>query len=111
MERYSRFRCNWLNKTEIWARADSFSAENWPGRSLPVEHRKNSIAIDSSYIYWVETATTGSNSIKRIPLSGGEEEIIAVNQSNPNEISVDDKYVYWTNYHNTLGDSLRRISK
>ncbi len=75
------------------------------------EHRKNSMAIDDSYAYWVETATTGSNKVKRVPLAGGTVEVMAIDQGNPNEIGIDDTYIYWTNYNNPGGDVLRRARK
>lgn len=53
------------------------------------------IAIDSQYVYWAELKPDGN--IKRQPLAGGAETILASALPGPGFVAVDSTHVYWTN--------------
>lgn len=55
------------------------------------------IAMDSSYVYWLDG---GADTVNRIPKSGGASEVLVSGQDGPEMIAVDSAAIYWTNFGN-----------
>jgi hypothetical protein len=64
------------------------------------------IAIDSNYVYW--TLNT-SNKVRKVPLAGGPNTLVAEGQTRAFGITVDAQYVYWANA--SVPGSIARIQK
>ncbi len=71
------------------------------------DNNMTSVASDGEYAYFTEAGTKKSNprwpgerdkdgAVRRIRLSGGDVEAIALGQEWPGSLVVDDKYVFWT---------------
>jgi len=60
-------------------------------RSKPV-----SIAVDSTYVYWIDNGMTSDGSVNKVPIVGGAATPLATGQTNPWRLAVDANYVYWT---------------
>ena len=54
-----------------------------------------SIAVDATHVYW--THSGGNGAVRRVRISGGKPETLAINQDWPQELVVSDGCLYWTN--------------
>lgn len=57
------------------------------------------IAVDNSYVYWVET---NAGTINKVPINGGAVTTLATGLDDPQRIVVDTNRVYWTELANRI---------
>jgi sugar lactone lactonase YvrE len=67
------------------------------------------IAVDDDHVYWTnERSGTRLGEVRMKAIAGGQERILATEQSAPTNITYDDVAVYWSNYG---GGSIMRVNK
>jgi hypothetical protein len=60
---------------------------------------RRSIALDDNFAYWTDRGKhlQSNGRVARVPIGGGDVEVLASTQASPVGIAVDDSAVYWTN--------------
>lgn len=75
----------------------------------------NGIAIDDSYVYWIDYATGGTGALKKIGINGGPVTTlttITYAPSTSRAVAVDSNYVYWVAQTYSIGSTAKtNISK
>jgi hypothetical protein len=69
--------------------------------ALTAAHRPYGVAIDSTYLYWVDYSTDNTQQggeVRKVPLDGGTSVLLASKQEQSYDIAVDPSHVYWSNY-------------
>ena len=64
------------------------------------------VAVDETHAYFVSYQENGY--VARVPLIGGDVEILAAEQNGPARITVNDTHVFWSNY---LGSTVNQMLK
>jgi hypothetical protein len=105
-----------LDATRIyWVTSDGFvrsHAKDGSGATVALatgEASAETLVVDDQYVYWARHVI-GSD-VKRVPKSGGPEEVLAKSQAAPWSLAQDCTSIYWTNHNNFGTGQVMKVTK